>query len=112
MERLGWARLWALAGVLVVAVVLSTGSPAAAAPAPTACDQRMNNTYAKLLECVRLEGVREHQAALQAIADANGGTRAVMTPGYTASVDYVADTLKAAGWAVSLDEFDFSVAEP
>src|SRR3954452_3208369 len=58
------------------------------------------------------QGAREHQAALQAIADANGGTRAVMTPGYAASVDYVVDTLKVAGWAVSLDEFDFTVAEP
>ena len=29
-------------------------------------------------------------AAFQAIADANGGTRAAGTPGYDASVDYVA----------------------
>ena len=54
---------------------------AAFAYAPTAqagsesCDTRVNNTLAKLLECVTLEGVRAHQAALQAIADANGGTR-------------------------------------
>ena len=41
-----------------------------------------------------LEGVREHQAALQAIADANGGTRAAATPGYNASVDYVVKTLE------------------
>jgi Zn-dependent M28 family amino/carboxypeptidase len=112
MQRFGWARLWAFGGALVIAAALSAAAPAAAAPAPTACDNRTNNTYAKLLECVRLEGVREHQAALQAIADANGGTRASATPGYTASVDYVVDTLEAAGWTVSLDEFDFTVAEP
>ena len=40
-----------------------------------------------LLECVTLEGVRAHQAAFQAIADANGGTRAAGTDGYDASVD-------------------------
>ena len=39
-----------------------------------------------------------HQAALQAIADANGGTRAEGTPGYEASVDYVLDVLEATGW--------------
>ena len=55
------------------------------------CENRTNNTYDKLLGCVTLEGVREHQAALQAIADANGGTRAAATPGYDASVDYVID---------------------
>jgi Zn-dependent M28 family amino/carboxypeptidase len=59
-----------------------------------------------------LEGVREHQAALQEIADENGGTRAAGTPGYDASVDYVIDTLEAAGWTVSTHEFDFTVAQP
>ena len=47
---------------------------------PAACGSRVNNTHAKLLECVTLEGARAHQAALQAIADANGGTRATGTP--------------------------------
>ena len=36
-----------------------------------ACGSRVNNTHAKLLECVAIEGVREHQAAVQAIADAS-----------------------------------------
>ena len=58
------------------------------------------------------EGVREHQAALQAIADANGGTRAAGTDGYTGSVDYVVDTLEAAGWTVTLDEFPFMFFPP
>ena len=59
-----------------------------------------------------VEGVRAHQAAFQAIADANGGNRAAGTPGYDASVDYVVDQLEAAGWTVSLDQFDFTVAQP
>ena len=66
-----------------------------------------------MLECVSVDGVREHQAAFQAIADANGGTRAAGTPGYDASVDgYVIDTLEAAGWSVETDQFDFTVAQP
>ena len=54
----------------------------------------------------------EHEEALQAIADANGGTRAAGTTGYTESVDYVVDTLEAAGWNVELDEFDFTFVPP
>jgi Zn-dependent M28 family amino/carboxypeptidase len=104
------------AGLLVVAALAAAASvlvtPAVGAPPQVACDNRNNNTYDKLLECVGVEGVREHQAALQAIANANGGTRAAATPGYTASVAYVADTLRAAGWSVSFHEFDFAVAEP
>ena len=45
---------------------------------------RVNNTQAKLLECVTIDRVRQHQAALQAIADANGGIRETGTPGYDA----------------------------
>ena len=103
-------------GLLVAAVLAATASllvtPAAGAPPQVACDTRTNNTYDKLLECVRVEGVRAHQAAFQAIADANGGTRAAATPGYDASVDYVVDTMRAAGWSVDLHQFDFTVAEP
>jgi Zn-dependent M28 family amino/carboxypeptidase len=60
------------------------------------------------LECVTLDGVRSHQAAFQAIADANSGTRAAGTPGYDASVAYVAETLEAAGYDVELDPFPFT----
>ena len=58
------------------------------------------------------QGVRAHQAALQAIADANGGNRAAGLPGYTGSVEYVVDTLEAAGWNVTLDEFPFTFIPP
>ncbi len=72
-----------------------------------ACDNRVNNTHNKLLECVTVDGVRGHQAAFQAIADANGGTRAAGAPGYDASVAYVKDTLEAAGYEVELNGFPF-----
>ena len=83
-----------------------------AGPSQTGCDSRNNNTYEKLLECVRVDGVREHQAALQAIADANGGNRAAGTPGYDQSAQYVADTLEAAGWNVTINEFPFIYTPP
>ena len=77
-------------------------------PPEVACEARTNNTAEKLLECVTLEGVREHQAALQAIADANGGVRTSGTSGYDASVQYVVDTMTAAGYDVTVQEFPFN----
>ena len=58
-----------------------------------------NNNASKLMAAVTPAGVMAHEEALQHIADANGGTRASGTPGYEASVDYVVDTLQAAGYA-------------
>ena len=101
--------LGAAAGVLAA---LLLAAPGVAAAPTVGCENRTNNTYDKLLGCVTLEGVREHQAALQAIADANGGNRAAGTSGYDASVDYVIETLEAAGWSVATHEFDFTVAQP
>lgn len=71
------------------------------------CDSRVNNTIEKLLECVGLDGVRAHQAAFQAIADANGGTRVSGTPGYDDSVAYAAEVFQAAGYQVTVQPFQF-----
>lgn len=99
--------------VTIVSILAATLAFTSTATAGSeACDTRVNNTHAKLLECVTLEGVREHQAAFQAIADANGGTRAAGTPGYDASVDYVVARMTAAGYNVTLDEFPFLFFPP
>ena len=90
----------ATAAAAIAALGVGPVSAAVAAPPAAGCDTRTNNTTAKLLECVRVEGVLEHSQALQAIADENGGNRASDTPGYEASVDYVVETLEAAGWNV------------
>ena len=105
-------RVLILAIASALSVALLPGTAASAAPTQAACDTRNNNTYEKLLECIRVDEVREHQAAFQAAADANGGNRAAGLPGYDASVDYVVDTLEAAGWEVELDEFDFIFVPP
>jgi hypothetical protein len=110
--RSRWRRRACVLGVAAVVVASLSGGEALAAPPQQACENRTNNTYDNVLECVGLEGVRAHQGAFQAIADANGGTRAAGTPGYTASVEYVVDRLKAAGWNVTLDEFDFLFFPP
>lgn len=103
-------------GATVVAAAAATLSftpwVQAAPTVSPACDTRVNNTHAKLMECITLEGVREHQAALQSIADANGGNRAAGTPGYDASVAYVVDKMEAAGYDVTLDEFPFTYVAP
>ncbi len=93
-------------GISVIALLM-LALPAAAGTASTACQNRTNNNYEKLLECVTLDGVRAHQAAFQAIANANGGNRAAGTEGYADSVAYVAGLLDKAGYKVTLDEFQF-----
>jgi aminopeptidase Y len=90
--------------LLIVLLALAV-VPFALADEP--CDVRVNNNPEKLLECVTLEGVREHQAAFQAIADANGGTRASGTPGFDASAAYVVERMEAAGYDVTVQEFEF-----
>ncbi len=97
------------AALLGLTIAFNTGTAAAG---PAGCDTRVNNTHAKLLECVTLGGVRSHQAALQAIADANGGIRAAGTPGYQASLDYVVATMTAAGYDVTLNAFPFVYIAP
>jgi len=105
-------RAVALVAGAGLAFALAPGGPANAAPAQKGCDNRTNATVQALLECVRAGGAVEHLEALQAIADANGGTRAAGTQGYEDSVDYVVDTLRAAGWDVSIDEFPFTYVGP
>jgi Zn-dependent M28 family amino/carboxypeptidase len=51
------------------------------------------------------EGAFHHLEELQRIADANRGNRALGTPGFDASVEYVARTLRDAGYTVDTPEF-------
>jgi Zn-dependent M28 family amino/carboxypeptidase len=61
---------------------------------------------------VQADAMFAHLQRLQQIADANGGNRAVGTPGYDASVDYVAKTLRDNGFDVQTPEFDVRKFEP
>ncbi len=55
------------------------------------------------------QGVREHLLRLQAISDANGGSRSTGTPGYQASKDYVVDRLRDAGYRPQVQPFSIDV---
>ena len=111
-RALGHKRARGLAIVAVALAALVSANAALAQVSQRACDTRNNNTYQKLLECIRVGQVRDHQAAFQEIADDNGGNRAAGLPGYTGSVEYVVDKLEAAGWEVTLDEFDYEFTPP
>ncbi len=67
---------------------------------------RTNNSVRKLLECVTLEGVLEHETALQSIADDHDGTRAAGSSGFNASLDYVESRLQKAGYVTTRQPFD------
>ena len=106
------AKVVGVATATVAALALVPAGAAFAAPGSQSCDSRNNNTIQKLLECVDADGAMEHLEAFQQIADENGGNRAAGLPGYEASVDYVVETLEAAGWNVSIDTFPFTFVGP
>ena len=85
-----------LAGVLLVAACSSTP-----APPPPATDPAR-----ELSAKVTADGMFGQLQKLADIAAANGDTRADGTPGYDASVDYVAKTLRDNGFDVQTPEFE------
>jgi Zn-dependent M28 family amino/carboxypeptidase len=85
----------------VLAVVAMVATLAVTATAATPVDTE------ELRDAVEVNGVRAHQAAFQAAADANGGIREASSPGYLASVEYVADAMTAAGYDVTVQPFDY-----
>ncbi|MEU4739901.1 M28 family metallopeptidase [Actinosynnema sp. NPDC023658] len=95
------AILAASASLALVAVPTSHAAPAAGLDGPKLAKNLVKN--------VTLEGVNRHLIALQRIADRNSGTRAVGTPGYDASVEYVVGKLRGAGFDVSTPEFTYPV---
>jgi Zn-dependent M28 family amino/carboxypeptidase len=76
------------------------------ATAPSALAQSPADTQA-LRRAVSVDGVMEHQRALQRVADRNGGNRLAGTPGYDQSAAYVARRLRLADYRVTVQPFDF-----
>jgi Zn-dependent M28 family amino/carboxypeptidase len=93
----------ALVAVVTVLVALTSCGRAAepASPTPAATD-----FAATLRQRITGDALMAHVTKLQEIADANGGNRAIGTPGFDASVKYVADTLTAKGFDVQTAEFE------
>jgi Zn-dependent M28 family amino/carboxypeptidase len=75
------------------------------APAAVAAVDEVNTK--KLRQNVTVNGILQHERQFQRIANMNGGTRASGTAGYDASVAYVKDRMKKAGYKVSEQTFDF-----
>lgn len=102
--------LAAALAVLATVAFLVTGcgrcatesQPAGGSPAATDFATAMRNK-------VSTDGMLAHLSKLQDIANANNGTRAVGTPGYDASVDYVVETLRNSGFDVQTPEFSARV---
>ena len=80
--------------VLAIGVVLL----AALVPVALADDIAESKGFRK---AVTVAGIREHQTAFQAHADANGGNRVAGSAGYEASANYVVARMTAAGYVVS-----------
>jgi len=94
--------------LILMSLIASTFAFAPKASAGQAsCDFRTTDNFKKLLLCVTLDGVRAHQAAFQAIADANNGIRTSGTPGYDASRDYVVAKMTEYGYNVTVQPFQF-----
>ena len=86
--------------VLAIGVILL----AALVPVALADDIAESKGFRK---AVTVAGIREHQTAFQAHADANGGNRVAGSAGYEASANYVVARMTAAGYSVSSQYFDF-----
>jgi Zn-dependent M28 family amino/carboxypeptidase len=93
-----------LACALAVAGSLLITSPATAAS---------NIDTKPLRDAVTVKGIQDHLAELEKIAQNNlfegVPTRATGTPGHEASVEYVVETMKTAGFNVSLQAFEADI---
>ena len=94
--------------IRVLTMLIIIASAFAYAPAAIADDISETQGFRK---AVTLAGIREHQAAFQSIANANGGTRSSGTTGFDASAQYVFDKLVAAGYSPSFQEFTFAFCQ-
>ena len=78
-----------------------------------ACRQRVNDTIEKLQACVRRDSLWQLLSQFQRIADANPGpqghgNRDTGTPGYAASVAYVAKLMRNAGYQVTIQQYIYT----
>lgn len=89
----------AVAAAMVVAVT-ALAACSATDTAPTA--EPPHDIASK----VTVDGMYTHLRKLQEIADGNRGNRAEGTPGFDATVDYVAKVLREKGFDVATPEFD------
>jgi Zn-dependent M28 family amino/carboxypeptidase len=111
-ERLKSRMLRAWSALLCAAAVALVPGSASADPTSAQCNARANDTPAKLVECIKKKDLMAHLQRFQDIADANPGpdghpSRNSGEPGYKASVDYVAQVMRDAGYNVTIQTYKF-----
>jgi Zn-dependent M28 family amino/carboxypeptidase len=93
----------ALAATAASAIALTT-----LAATPALADNPNNSS--KMAKAVKVEAVKKHLEAFQAIADEHG-SRASGTSGYAASAEYVESQLRKAGYEPERQYFEFTYEE-
>ena len=108
-QRLRWVVPFCVAVVLTL-----IATPDGRAITSADCDAQVNDTPSKLIPCIQQDDLWKHMQKFQAIADANPSpadgmpSRNSGEPGYKASVDYVAEVMKAAGYDVTIQPYKFT----
>ena len=100
------ARVIAASALVVAALGCSR---TAELPKPVAAGGPAIEFANGLQKRVTVDAMFAHLATLQDIANAHDGTRAVGTPGYEASVEFVAEVLRSKGFDVTTPEFSTRV---
>jgi Zn-dependent M28 family amino/carboxypeptidase len=95
--------------IAVAALTLATGGCASSDTVKPLKSISAPDFAASLRGRVTTDAMMAHLTKLQDIANANGNTRAVGTPGYDASVDYVVGKLRDKGFDVQTVQFDARV---
>src|ERR1700755_2431937 len=93
----------------VAALLLAAGGCASSDTANSMTPRSGPDFAAALRGKVSADAMMAHLTKLQDIANANGNTRAVGTPGYDASVDYVVGKLRDKGFDVQTAQFEAHV---
>lgn len=86
--------------ITLVAVISGCGREVEPVPLPAPDPAEATRFAEELRRSVTVDATMGHLRALQDIADAHDGNRALGTPGFDASVDYVADALRDKGFDV------------
>uniref|UniRef100_A0AAU2JUQ0 M28 family metallopeptidase n=1 Tax=Streptomyces sp. NBC_00049 TaxID=2903617 RepID=A0AAU2JUQ0_9ACTN len=100
----------ALAAAALVSPLLLAG-PAGATGSPQSDAARGDALARKLVKDSTGKGAYNHLKVLQAIADYNKGTRVAGSKGHVQSAKYVEAVMRAAGYKVTKNEFDFVYVE-
>ncbi len=100
----------ALAAAALVSPLLLAG-PAGATGSPQSDAARGDALAKKLVKEATGKGAYNHLKVLQSLADYNNGNRAAGSKGHEQSAKYIEAVLKAAGYQVTRNEFDFVYVE-